>query len=81
MSNQKWLIRIVTTMDTIWFNVNQRASLNLTSQVSYEVATPPPNTQSVCAVLMCLHRITIVYNQILEAAHISIDDDGYDMMG
>ena len=69
-------------MNTIWFNVGQLASLlNWTYQVSYEVATPLPNTQSVCIVLMYLHRITIDYNQILEAAHMSIDDDGYDMMG
>ncbi len=79
MGVQKWLMCILTTIDTIWLNEVQLASPNWTTQVSYEDVASLTNTQSTCAVQICFMHIVAKYNGSSEAAHAHIDDDRYDM--
>ena len=69
----------MTTLDTIRLNVVLLASLPWTSQISYEAVASLTNTQSTCAVQICLMDIVAKYNGNSEAAHAHIDDDRYDM--
>ncbi len=51
-----------------------------TIRPAYEAEASLMNTQSVCAVLLCLHSIATEHNGTQEAAHANIDDDRYDMV-
>ncbi len=82
MKHYKRLMRILTTIDTIWLNVMlpARSRSDWTSQSSYEAEALPLRPQSVWATPMCFYRITAKSNETLEAAHAHIDDDRYDMV-
>ena len=80
MDPQKRLMRILTTIDSIWLIVVQPANSNWTSQITYEAVASLLPKQSVCAVPMSLYSIAAKYNGPLEAAHTFIDDDRYDMV-
>ena len=79
MGVQKRLMRILTTIDTIWLNEVLPASPNWTSQISYEAVAYLLQTQSICAVQISFMYIIAKYNGSSEAAHAHIDDDRYDM--
>ena len=72
-------MRIFTTIDTIWLNVVLRASPNWTSQMSYDVVESLLRKLSLCAALMSFVPIANKWLEPLEAAHVSIDDDRYDV--
>ena len=71
-------MRVLTTIDTIWFIVVLPASLTWTSHISYDTVASLLRTLIVCAVLMCLYSIATDYNGPLEAPHSYTDDDRYD---
>ncbi len=79
MGVQKRLMRILTTIDTIWLNEVLPASPNWTSQISYETVTYLQFTLSIFAVQICFMGIVIKYSRTSEAAHAHIDDERYDM--
>ncbi len=79
MGVQKRLMRILTTIDTIWLNEVLPASPNWSSQISYEAVASVLLASSTFAVQICFMYIIIKYNGSSEAAHAHIDDDGYDM--
>ena len=76
---QKRLMRILTTIDTIWLNDVLPASPNWTSQIRYEAVASLLLAPSTCAVQICFMDIIAKYNGSSEAAHAHIDDDRYDM--
>ena len=81
MGVQKRLMRILTTIDTIWLNEVLLASpnTNCTSQISYEAVASLLLAPSICAVQICFMDIIAKYDGSSEAAHAHIDDDRYDM--
>ena len=80
MGAQKRLMCILTRIDTIWLNEVLPASLNWTSQISYEAVASLLLAPSTCAVQICLMDIVAKYNGSSEAAHAHIDDEtSYDM--
>ncbi len=79
MGVQKRLMRILTTIDTIWLNEVLSASPNWTSQISYEAVAYLLLAPSICAVQISFMYIIAKYNGSSEAAHAHIDDDRYDM--
>ena len=79
MGVQKRLMRMLTTIDTIWLNEVLLASPNWTSQISYEAVACLLLALSICAVQICFMDIIAKYNGSSEAAHAHIDDDRYDM--
>ena len=78
MGVQKRLMRILTTIDTIWLNEVLPASPNWTAQISFEAVASPTNAQSTCTVQICFMDIVAKYNGSSEAAHAHFDDDRYD---
>ncbi len=75
----KRLMRILTTIDTIWLNEVLPTSPNWTSQISYEAVACLLLAPSICAVQICFMDAIAKYNGSLEAAHAHIDEDRYDM--
>ncbi len=73
-------MRILTTTDTIWFNVVLRASPNWTSQISYDDVASHVSELSVWAALIYFDTIITSCNGPLEAAHAHIHDERYDMV-
>ncbi len=67
-------------IDTIWIHDVLRVSSEWTSHISYESVASLLRTQAVCAVQMSFYSIAIKYNGPLEAAHVYIDDNKYDMV-
>ncbi len=76
MGAQKRLMRILTTIDTIWLNEVLLASPNWTSQISYETVASLTKTQSTCALQICFMDIDAKYIGSSEAAHAHIDEIG-----
>ena len=68
-------MRILTTIETIWFNAVLLASPNWTSHVICEDVASLLHTPSVWAVLMSVAIRLIKDNGPLEVAHAHIDDD------
>ena len=68
-------MRILTTIETIWFNAVLSASPNWTSQISYDVVASLLHTPSVWAVLISFDMRLIKDNGPLEATHAHNDDD------
>ncbi len=60
---------IMPTIDTIWSNMQLRASPDWTSQISYDVVSSLPAAQPVWAVPMSFCTIATKYNGHLEAVH------------
>ncbi len=79
MGVQKWFMRILTTIDTIWLNEVLPASPNWTSQISYEAVAAVLLAPSTFAVQIYFMDIIAKYNGSSEAAHAHIDDDRFDM--
>ncbi len=79
MGVQKRLMRILTTIDTIWLNEVLPASPNWTSQISYEAVAYLVLAPSICAVQRSFMYIIAKYNGSSEAARAHIDDDRYYM--
>ncbi len=80
MGVQKRLMRILTTIDTIWLNEVLPAGPNCTSQISYEAVASVLLAPSTFAVQLCFMDIIAKYNGTSEAPHAHIDDDRYDMV-
>ena len=68
-------MRILTTIETIWFNEVLFASPNWTSHVSFDVVALLLHRPSVWAVLISSDMRLIKDNGPLVAAHAHIDDD------
>ncbi len=79
MGVQKRLMRILTTIDTIWLNEVLPASPNWTSQISYEAVACLLLAESKCAVQVCFKDAIAQYNGSSEAARARINDDRYDL--
>ncbi len=79
MGVQKRLMRILTTIDTIWLNEVLPASPNWTSQISYEAVASLLLAPSICAEQISFMYIIAKYNGSSEAAHAHTDDARYDM--
>ena len=67
-------------MNTIWSKWVLLASPHWTSQISHETVVSLLSPPVVWAVLICVYSIPAEYNGPLEAAHLRIDDDGYDLV-
>ena len=67
-------------IDTIWYKWVLLASPHWTSQIRYETVASLLLTLDEWAVQMSLYRIADDYNGPLEAAHVRIDDDRYDLV-
>ncbi len=79
MGVQKRLMRILTTIDTIWLTEVLPASPNWTSQISYEAVAYLVFAPSIFAVQIRFMDIVTKYNGTSKSAHAHIDDDRYDM--
>ncbi len=75
MGHYKRLMRILTTIETIWVNAVLSVSPNWTSQISYNVLALHIHKPSVWAVLTSFDIRMIMDIGPLKAAHAHIDDD------
>ncbi len=73
-------MRIMTTIETIWYIEVLLARSNWTSQISYEYAASLVLMLSVYAATMYFYSIATKNNGPLEAAHAHNDDDRDDMV-
>ena len=80
MGVQKRLMRILTTIDTIWLNEVLPASPKWIGPLRsvFKAVASPTNAQSIFAVQIRFMDIVAKYNGSSEAAHAYIDDDRYD---